>query len=1241
VAGAVSETFGDNGGVGGDTVDFTNVATSQGVPLTINVSGHPVLGAADTSTAVVGAVTYTFCPLGPPLQCGPSSGPSPGNFTRFIGASSGSTRFDAPGSTTLGHGYTFNGSGPSNTADFSAVSAAADGSGITANMLTGQVTSLNFATPDQLLGSFTHPGSDTVVGSASGSNTFLGNLNGTNFTAQNPAGSSNTVSYADLISASGVTFKLNSDQISALPAAPGSFPDKYSFGPASLVAEGSPGSDAFILGQSAATLEGGGGQDALDLSQLLTSGSGSTGASVDLDGGSVTGAGIPDPGIVFTPGCNGASALCVTSVKGSKFDDTYTLNAHAIDGTVPPVQVTGNGGNDTLDLSRIANSPANLCMPISGISPLGAPFPCTGNGGGIVSPRLTDILSSPTGTAPISSLPVSATSDAVSSGDQITVSSGSTSQTFIAAAFVPAGATSIPVVTVSPTINFPAGSTVSDVTFTPDIKFSGIASVFGTLTGGDYVYAGTGTATFTEAGPALGTLDFSNVPGTANPSNATAASGVAVTVSNPGGIQQGSVKGSSPLVRINDSFFGFGTFVGSQGNDSFTQSGPGTYSFEGGFGRNSLDLSGVTDTSGLPFGATIAVQASTGACSVSTLTNTDGMAVPTSASNPASDLSDTFSCISSLSAPAGSTFLASASSLPAPSPTATLVGGGSGILDLVNDTIGLGATINLATGLVTGDGYNFHFSGMTSVSGTPYNDTFVPGSTSVTVNGNGGQDGLTYAGDTAAADVNLSNSAFTVPAGMPNANTTVPPCTAIGGNGGTVSMPGCTISDVTGTSNPVFADVLIGGSGVGTLTGGAGSDRFVITNGGQTTIVGGTGSSTLDLSQLSGFATFSLGDSTVQPLPSGSVQVASGNINEVIASQGGSYLTAGFGNATLIGGPGNDVLAAGTALSGQTQTLIGGSGRDTLVGGIGTDLLEGGSKQPTIFQPGQGSEVLTSPVPGNTLQYIGATQGIQVNLSSQPVTVPPGEPFAGTALQPQTVTGGFPGSSVDLTGASITTVVGTPRNDLFVVTGNNLNVRGGGGADMFLMGSGSNTVSEPSGASPTFLFQAGGSNTINGGGNGTVDFSQAPARVIVNLQNHTAVGGFGGTQILNGIKSVIGTNHNFSDILIAGPPGGVIKGNGTGRDLLQAGPSGGDTLIGGNGNTTFCSAASCAVPGTSSAGGATVAAENKMFGGLGEDSFFVRNGGHDAIDGGGGFFNIAQIDGGGLDSAVRIQLFLK
>ena len=216
-----------------------------------------------------------------------------------------------------------------------------------------------------------------MVGSSSGSNLFYGDLVGTSFTAQNPgANNSNTVSYLHVTSFPAVVFNLDSAQISAT----GAVPDLYSFSPsAKLIAQGSPGNDSFVVGISLAAIQGGGGDDGLDVSFVPGSSSGPTGVTVDLNGGTVR---SPSATTVatFAPGCTSATVLCVASVNGSAFNDTYVANAQALSGAISPVDITGNGGTDALNVSHVSTTAATICMPIDdGTSPLGSP-PCTATG---------------------------------------------------------------------------------------------------------------------------------------------------------------------------------------------------------------------------------------------------------------------------------------------------------------------------------------------------------------------------------------------------------------------------------------------------------------------------------------------------------------------------------------------------------------------------------------------------------------------------------------------------------------------------------------------------------------------------------------------------------------------------------------------------------------------------------------------------------------------------------------------
>jgi hypothetical protein len=1149
VAGTSAETFGDTGTVGGDTIDFSNALSSTTAPLVVNASGSPV-GVVNNDMASNGSTTYTFSNGG-------------GNFTRFVGSSNGFTKFSAPASTG---GYTFcatAGAGSAcgttsipagDAADFSA-----NLSGITANL--SPTTTPGGVAPNQIvLSGVTAPdtvgGMANVIGSPFGANSFFGGLTGTTFSSSGP---SNAVSYVGLpalaLAGAGVRADLTADHVrllcppascsaTGLPAQT----DTFSFPSGSaLSVQGSPGNDAFLVGTAPVTLSGGGGTDSLDLSAVPAS-TGTTGVTVNLVTGSVTGPAIG--GVTFAPGCatpptpQPAGSLCVSAVVGSHFDDTYTLPSSA-----PPLTLTGNGGNDTMDLSALTGSAAVAMPPI----PSGSP--------------------TPTGT-------------------------------------------------------------VTDPS-TGTITFTGVPNVIGTGPGGDTFTAGQGTESFTEnsnPGSVSGILDFSKV--------GTATAGVTVSVGQVGGVSSGSTT-SAPAANVNDSFSNITTFIGTQGSDTFKQSGAGTYNFEGGPGSNVLDLSNAPSDENI----TINPPAPASACTSGVNAN-DG-----TAASQGTATHDTFTCMVDVIGAGTPVFQVYPNQ-----PQAMLNGGGNGHVELMQSTAG--ATVNLGNGTVTSKDYNFKFTGMSTIDGTPFNDLFVPGTGNVTLNGGGGSDGVSFGGTPsgippapAAVVANLSPSSYTVPTGFTAAGTSVPPTTAIGGYGGTIVMQG--ISNLIGTKQ--FNDVLVGGTKPGSLiSGGSGNDRFV-PSGGDTFVSGGAGAgTTLDLSTLPGFTTLDLGKSYPQNTGAGTVTVSPNSIHTVVASSGGSHLSAGTGNVTLVGGPGNDTLAGGNG----TQTMIGGGGTDSLIAGVGNQTLQGGA-QPVAFVPGgcfpntPCTDTLTSAGSGNTLDYSAAPPtanctnpggppcGVEVNLSSQLFPVPQNEPMGGTVLNSLSATGGN-GATADLSKANITAVNGSPQADI-VVTGTGGNtINGGGGDDLLVVSGGNNQLTAGANTNSRFLFEGAGNNVINGGGKATVDFSPSTVGgVTVNLQtgpagaptqNGTASGGFGGFQSLTGVLNAIGTN--FNDVLVAGAPGGTMTGLNGGGDRLQSGPSGRDTLVsGGSASDEFCAESTCAVGGTV-AGGA-----NTMTGGFGNDTFYALNGAVDTIDGGGGF-NSAHVDPNDIIVNNSIQSFI-
>ncbi len=1108
-AGTGPDTISDTGT--GNTIDFGAVRTSAGTPLVVNLTdtqvsnGYPAVG---SDTAQAGSVVYDFTSGGP-------------GFTTILGSSSGNTYFAANGSAGT---YVLTGRGPTNTADFSA-----NLCGITAAMVAGTISlpsggSCATTTQDTITGI------TQLIGAPQGQNTFNAALLGDSFSA---ASTTNTISYAGLTTlagVTGVTANLVTDTVSRV----GYASDKFSFSPGALTLEGSPGNDTFdIGGPSALALAGGGGSDTLDLSLVTAPTGTTTGATVDLDAGSITSPTIG--GVSFTPGCSAVGDLCVTSVIGSPYDDSFVVN-HAALTSATPLIVNGNGGNDTLDLQHVAG-PATIDMPISG----------TANAD----------------SAACSPLNVSVVN--------------------------------------------PIGAVCSGATQSPAIQFQKIQNVDGTAAGGDYFVAGSGTESYSEQG-SLATLDYGAIPTPTNLTQTT--TGITVNATDTGGNFGGTVT-SPNTIGVTDTFTNIGTFIGTQDNDTFMQSGPSPspqYVFEGRGGANTLDLSAA------PTGTTVQLTGtSPGDGCTSGIQNNDGTA-------SGSQVNDTFSCI-------GTVISSTAEYRVAPGQNATINGGGSGTLRLVStltdpQQANCGVTITMPVGTADGSvqsigcsDYNFKFTGMTTVYGTAYNDQFVPGSTNATFIGNGGTDGINYSGAPAAAVVNLSGAPYTIPAGYPNAGTQVPRGTAIGAYGGVISLQG--VANATGSSS--FNDILVGGILPGSLVGGGGNERLVPT-GGTYTINGGTGgNNTIDLSLLAGYTSLDLGSTAQQNLgpADGSVTLTPHTVETAIASPGGSALDAGNGDGITLQGSGNDRLSAGIG----NQTLIGNGAGDTLVGGIGNDTMTGGTS-PVTFEPGQGNDTLTSSTTGNTLSYAGVPYPVQVNLSGQLYSVPPGEPGAGTVLTQETATGGY-GATVSLATAGITNVVGSAANDILVtgstgVTGESID--GGGGADLFVVTSGNNTLTAANGSASRFLIDGGGSNVINGGGNSWIDYSQALSGASVNLQTGTATGGFpGAVETLRGVLNVEGSN--FNDVIVLGEPYATAIGL-NGNDILQVSPYGRDLLQSdGSGIDTFCDQQGCNGMTSNPVAGST------LQGGSYINYFYAHNGVQDTIQGDGdGTAEVDSID---------------
>lgn len=293
-------------------------------------------------------------------------------------------------------------------------------------------------------------------------------------------------------------------------------------------------------------------------------------------------------------------------------------------------------------------------------------------------------------------------------------------------------------------------------------------------------------------------------------------------------------------------------------------------------------------------------------------------------------------------------------------------------------------------------------------------------------------------------------------------------------------------------------------------------------------------------------------------------EVLAGGGDDVISGQGGN----GTGSPTTLritadGQEGNDTISGGDSGAGDTlfdtglstaadpdndvlngfegpDSLLGGEGNDRLDGGNGDDIENGQAGDDTYFQgtlPFNGSDALSSPAlpdPGTDLvDYSGRTLGLTI-------TTGDGLPNDGTT-DVNFVTPGdqSEGDNID---SSIENVKGGSGND---------SITGADGVDNVING-------------------GPGNDTLNGLGNSTaipgdtVDYSDAPAGVTVDLAAGTATGGAGNDTLAN-FESVNGSG--FDDGLTGDGSANRIVGN-AGNDTVNAG-AGNDQLFGNDGNDTL------------------------------------------------------------------------
>ena len=224
-----------------------------------------------------------------------------------------------------------------------------------------------------------------------------------------------------------------------------------------------------------------------------------------------------------------------------------------------------------------------------------------------------------------------------------------------------------------------------------------------------------------------------------------------------------------------------------------------------------------------------------------------------------------------------------------------------------------------------------------------------------------------------------------------------------------------------------------------------------------------------------------------------------GDVDVTFAGGGSSAIEAFTMNAA-----GGDDAGSATGFA-QPLVLNGSAGDDVLSGGSGNDQISGGAGV-------------------DTASYASSSAGVTVNLS---VAGPQNTKGAGT----DTLSG-------------IERLIGSPFGDTLSGGPSNDSLDGGAGDDV-LAG------------------RAGADALAGGAGVDTLDYSEAGAAVVVDIQMGQAAGGAGG-DTLTGSENVVGSD--FVDSLVGDANANALT-SGSGNDVLEGG-GGDDMLDGGAGSDT-------------------------------------------------------------------------
>lgn len=482
-------------------------------------------------------------------------------------------------------------------------------------------------------------------------------------------------------------------------------------------------------------------------------------------------------------------------------------------------------------------------------------------------------------------------------------------------------------------------------------------------------------------------------------------------------------------------------------------------------------------------------------------------------------------------------------------------------------------SINLTSGINTGDATGDIFINVETFEGSNCNDTLIGGSSNdhfVGLEGNDlvrGEGGNDYIWTQGGDDTVFGGVDSDTIGGMDGADVLHGEDGndyLNGGNGDDTLYGGAgddTVRAYYG-ANQLFggdgSDSLQGGGDSETLDGGVGNDTLSGQGGNDSFVFGANWGSDVVTDFVKGSDTIDLSDTGLQF--SDLTITQAGADTQIVDGNGNTITLQNFTATTLTE---SDFAFAGVTVGTEDvdyiQAVIGGGviqalgGNDQVTAGSGVDHIDGG----------EGFDIV---------HYVSANKGVSINLATGVNT---GDAAGDTYVNVERLNGSNHGDTI-VGGAGIRILTGLGGNDSIVGTDDNetLNggadndvVDGGGGADSIYDDTGSDTLR--GGTGNDRLYDGGDSAPLADvfdGGEGTdiVDYGNGSAGLSVNLSTGVTAGVAAGDTYID-LEQFYGTNHN--DAIVGG--GGFTLLHGRDGDDSLAGVGSNETLTGGAGNDSF------------------------------------------------------------------------